>query len=181
VVGAELLVYERGARFEGRLDVDDSGEVLVVDLDQAERLLGRARVGGQHDRHPVADVVDLADGERRVVGDLDVLGDRPAAGQPDRELARQVHAGENRDHPRQRAGGPGVDPADTGVGERAAQHRHVERARRRDVVGPGGPAGDQRGVLAAGHALPDEGRSLGDLGHVARLLARSAFRRIRPE
>jgi hypothetical protein len=172
VVGAQLLVHQWGARFEGGLDVHDRRQLLVVDLYEPERLVGRARVGRQHDGNSVADVVDLAPRQRRVVGDLDVLRDRPPARQADRELARQVLAGEDGHDAGPRAGGARVDTPDPGVRERAPDDRHVERAGRGDVVGPRGSAGDQCGVLAAGHAPADEGRGLGGLRHLARLLAR---------
>ena len=63
------------------LHVDDCRQRLVVDLDRLERVRGGVAVAGDDDRDRVADVPHLVDGERRVGGQLHVLGHRPRARQ----------------------------------------------------------------------------------------------------
>ena len=59
---------------------------LVFDLDELQGVLGLVAVGRQNDGHRLPGEVDLVMGQGRVVRDLDVLRDRPAAEGPRRRL-----------------------------------------------------------------------------------------------
>ena len=71
----EHLVLQR------RLHVDDCRQRLVVDLDRLERVRGRIAVACDHDGNRVADVPHLVHRERRVRGQLHVLGYGPCTRQ----------------------------------------------------------------------------------------------------
>ena len=73
LVGPEVLVDERRAVLERRLEVGDRGQRLVVDEDVLGRVLHLVAAVADDDGDRVADVVDLADRERPVVevADLD--------------------------------------------------------------------------------------------------------------
>jgi len=79
-VGAELGVHEHLV-LQRRLHVDDRRQRLVVDLDGLEGIRRRVTVTRDDDRHRVADVPHLVDGERRVGRQLHVLGHGPRARQ----------------------------------------------------------------------------------------------------
>jgi hypothetical protein len=153
LVGALVGVHQ-DLVLERLLHVHDRGQRVVVDLDRLQRVRGRVAVAGHHHGDALADVPDLVDRERVVVGVHHVRGHRPRAGQR-AELVGEVGAGEGGHHPGplQRSGH--VDPGDPGVRDRAAHDRHVQQARHRDVVGPPGPAGDQPAVLLAAQRLAD--------------------------
>lgn len=154
VVGAHLLVDDGGPVGEGVGHVDHGGQLGVLDVDEVGSVACGRGAGGEHDRDAVADVVDLVAGERAVVRDADVLGDRPAARDAGEELVVHVGGGEDRADPGDGGRGVGIDRDDPGVRQRAAHDDHVQGPGWRDVVGPGGPAGEQRPVLLALHAGP---------------------------
>ena len=72
LVGAELLVDERRAVFERRLGVDDHGQRLVLDEHILGRVDDRVLVLAEDGRHGLTDVLDLAAGQRPVLGGLDL-------------------------------------------------------------------------------------------------------------
>ena len=62
----ELLVHQD--LVFGRLDlVEYRRQLLVFGDDELRRLLGDVRIGGEHDRDRLADIMHLADGEDRLV------------------------------------------------------------------------------------------------------------------
>ena len=112
--------------------VGDRAQHLVVDVDEVERLGRGLLVAGDHRRHRIADEADEVAAERMLVlaDRQDAVGDREVvAGQ------HQVDAVE----------GPGprhVDRPDARVRHRRSQQPAVHRARRQQVVGEAGLAGD---------------------------------------
>lgn len=116
------------------------------------------RVGGRVRSRRFPCVAHLGGRDRRVVGQHDVLGHGPGAGEGAHAL-REIGAAERGDHARAFERGGDVDPVDAGVRHGAAQDRQVQHPRGVDVVGPTGLSGEQPGVL-----LAEPGRA--DLGHV---------------
>ena len=134
------------------LQVDDRIERVVLDVDGIERIAGLGVGPGEHDRDPVADVVHLVHGQRVVRRVLHVLGDRPRARHRCGPQVGQLGAGEHLDDAGQTLRRRRVDRRDAGVGERAAQDGHVQRAGQDEVIGEAGLAGEQGRVLPAQHA-----------------------------
>ena len=72
-VRAEVVVEDRRAILERPLRIDDRGQRLVLHLDKLRRVASlRARLR-EHDRHAVADVARLVDGQRTVIRLVRVL------------------------------------------------------------------------------------------------------------
>ena len=154
-VGVVVVVHGRRRVLERRLRIDDDGQRVVLD----DHLLGGVDHGvlvPADDRgDALADVADLAAGERPVVGHAHV-----DAGRLPEEHARRRHVGDvlAREHrldvlALERGGG--VDRHDAGVRLGGAHEGHVELAGHDHVVHVGGPAGDQARVLLALERLPD--------------------------
>ena len=99
----------------GRLDlVEDRRQLLVFGDDELRRLLGDMRIGGEHDRDRLADIVHLADGEDRLV-----VEGRAVIGLRD-DLA-DVLGGDHAVDAGHLLGGADVDRLDAAVGDRAAE------------------------------------------------------------
>ena len=126
-IGPEVLEDWRARRVEGLVGVGDGRELVVLDLDKLQGVLGEVAALGHHDGDRVADqphLVGCHDGE------LD--GRRPEDPRRWRaggEEPLDVFAGHGHDHARQLAGRRHVDAEDAGVGQRAAQEGGVEHAR----------------------------------------------------
>lgn len=147
-VGALVGVDQWGALGECGLQVQDRGQRGVVDLDRLQGVGGRVPVAGHDHGHRVTGVAHLVDGDRRMVGQHDVLGHRPGAGQR-AQAVREVGAAERGDHTGPFECRGDVDAVHARVGHGAAQDRQVEQAGGVDVVGPAGLSGDEPGVLLA--------------------------------
>ena len=157
-------VQLHGAVRESRLHVEHRLKRLVVHVDELERVGGGVAVAGDHARHDLAAVPDGVHRHRRVLGDNDVRGDGPGAGQ--RALLRgEVGAGVGGEDPGGLAGRGHVDGGDPRVRVRAAQERDMHHAGERDVVGPVGLPGDQAGVFLPCPGLADLGRGEIGRGH----------------
>ena len=126
----------------------DHREDLVVDLDQADRVLGGVLGLGHHRRHLLALEADLVGGQHG----LGVAGE---GGHPGQVVLRHQVAGHHGDHARDCGGRGGVHGTDAGVCVRAAQDCHVEHARERDVVQVVPLATEEAGVLLALDGLAD--------------------------
>jgi hypothetical protein len=106
-----LLVDGIVGRLERVLHPQDRRQHLVIDVDQGQRLEGDLLVVGGHRGDAVADVLRLADGERRLV----------ARDGEDAELARGFRADDRRADAGERERLRGVDPADACVRVRGTQ------------------------------------------------------------
>ena len=139
---------------ERLLGIDDHGQRVVLD----EHLLGgvddAVLVVADDDRDALADVLDLALGQRPVLGRLDLHARR----HPGHRQARgdvEVLAGEDPVDAGQLAGAGGVDRDDLGVRLGRADDRHVEHAGHHHVVDVAAAAGDHPRVLLAPERLAD--------------------------
>ena len=72
-----VVTDQRGVGIERLARVDDRGQRLVLDVDQAERVVGRVLVGRDHEGDLLALETDLVPGEHR----LGVVGDRRHPGE----------------------------------------------------------------------------------------------------
>ena len=165
LVGAEVGVDERLGVVDRLLGIDDDRQRVVLD----EHLLGgvddAVLVVAEDDRDALADVLDLALGERPVLGRLDLdarrhPGHRQAGGDV------EVLAGEDAVHAGQLPRAGGVDRDDLGVRLGRADDGHVEHAGDDHVVDVAPAAGDHPRVLLAPQRLADPlavgARLLGD-------------------
>ena len=122
LVGAELLVDQRGALRERRRRVVDRRQLCVLDLDELERRLGDlGRLGGDR-RDLVADAADLAALERRLV-----------LGEAERDRL-DVGAGQDGEHAGQRPRPRRVDAHEARVRHARAEDPPVGQTRQREVV-----------------------------------------------
>ena len=133
----------RGSALRERLGrVHDHRQRLVVDDDRLAGVLGDVGVVGD-------DRGDLLALEAHLVGGQHRLRVVAQGGHP-REVAGRHHlAGEHQPDARDVPGLAGVDGADPGVGDRAAQDLHVQHAGQHDVVDVVAPAPDEAVVLDA--------------------------------
>ena len=118
----QLLVDERRVRSQRLLDCQDRGQLLIIDLDQPAGLPRRRLVLGRHCRDRLADIADLADGDRGLVLDE---GAHP--------VIAEILAGQHGMHARVGARRRGVVAQDPGVSVGALQDRAVEHSRAREI------------------------------------------------
>ena len=136
-VVTELLVDEGRPGLHRGLGIDHRLERLVLDLDQLGAILGDVAAVGEHRRHRLADVADLADGHARPLALLehgrreDLLAERQTHGL---ERGRDVLAGEDAAHAGQPERRAGVDAGDPGVRVRTADEGDVQGSRQPDVI-----------------------------------------------
>ncbi len=148
VAGERLArVDERRAGRQRLLERDHGGQRRVVDLDQLERLGGGRFVDRDHRGHRIALVAGDVHGEHRAVAE------RGAVERLD--PAREIGAGEHRQHARVRAGAARIDAIDPRVRVGRAQHLRVRHARHREVGDVARAPGDLLGGVDARDRLPD--------------------------
>ena len=149
VVGS-ARVRGDGRGFDGRPHVGHRGQDLVVDLDEAGRILRDIAAVGDDDGDWLADDAhllprqhvlhtDLADGRVRDIERQALLAHHLG----------QVSPGEHGVNSGMRLGLGGVDAPDGRVGVRRAHQRGMQHSRQRDVVDEAAPAGEEGGVLLA--------------------------------
>ena len=163
VVGP-VVVDQRGAGGQGGLGIDHRRQVLVLDGDQLQGVLGDVAALGHHRGDGLAHEDHLVDGHDRPL-DLAQGGDggqvvvEPAAG------GGHLLAGEHGQHAGQDHGPGGVDGADAGVGLGASQDGDVAQVGAVDVAQVVALAGEEPGVLGA----PNAGVAVAVSGAGARL------------
>ena len=170
--GLQLIVHMHVRRH--RLDlVEHRRQFLVFGDDQLRRLLGDVRVGGQHDRHWLADEPHLVDRQDRLVVERRAvigIGDHLA----------DVVGGDDAVHARHRAGRAHVDALDAAMRHGAAEDLSVQHAGQPHVVDVFGAAGDLLARFEPRHRAADLGaRHYGvhRLGAPASRACRTARRR----
>ena len=146
VVGAPLDVVadHRRVRVERLAGVHDGRQVVVLDVDQLERVPGGVLVLGDDHRHLLALEAHLVGGE----DGLHVGAQRRHPGEVER---LEGGPGDDRPHLRVRLRLAGVDRHDPGVRDGAAQDRGVQHAGDDEVVEVVPLATQEAGVLLAEH------------------------------
>ena len=126
-VVAPVLVHERGARLARRAHVADRRQFFEIQGYARRDILGFG--ARRRDAHgdELADMPDLAGRERRLLGDLEARQSRHC---PDRVDAAQIRRGEN---PIPNGVG-NFDPANAGMGQRAANEGDVLHAGEADIA-----------------------------------------------
>ncbi len=159
VVG-NVVVDERRTRGACLRRIDDRGKDFVVHFDEFGGVLRLIQRFGDDHCDLVADVPYLALRKRRVSRFLHGLavdvGDQPAAREPV-HLAGDVVAVVDRDHPRGRFGGCGIDRADACVRVNRAQEICVDLTRDGHVVRVASVAGQETIILFAANGLAEYG------------------------
>jgi hypothetical protein len=159
-------------RSAGRLlEVHDRRQRLVLGDHRLGGIVGGVLAAGQHHRHRVADVTDLADRERQMRRRFHIGSDRPGARQRTGPLPLQIWAGEGGHHPGQGQGRRHVDGADAGVRHRAAHHGGVQRTRHHQVGDKTSFTAEQGRILPAPDPGADDSWRNLDGGHDAALAA----------
>ena len=126
-----------------------AGRILVLNLDQFDRVFGDAAILGDYSGDGLAHVPDFVD------------GDRPLVDRARRERRQRVHplpavlAGQHPEHAWQPLGGPGVDADNAGVRVRAAQNRGVRHPWQLEIVDEATLAAQQPRVFDSLDALAD--------------------------
>ena len=147
--GMERLVFDDnpfrrigrgGGRFadRGGDDVADEPDPAVRDHRQLRAASGRA--------------VRVFENQIHEPGDQGIAGDRPDA------VGGEIGGGQHVDGARRRLRRRDVDPPDTGMGVRRAQHRGVGLPVEADVVGVAAPAAQEAHVLLPKNRLSDPAR-----------------------
>src|SRR3990172_350001 len=121
-----------GAGRERFFRVSNRRQRLVLHVDQVERVARRIAIFGDNRRHSVAHVTDLVDRQDVMLGNSQsrVAG----GGRQSADLIAQLRAGENRDNAGMAPRRVRVEAFDLGMRVRASKYRHVEHARKPDIV-----------------------------------------------
>ena len=121
---------------------------VVVDVDQADRILGDVAVDRHHHRDALADVEHVVAGERALRLGMGEVGSRYQQRQWRIESA-DIVAGIHLDHTVERFRGAGIDRADFRPGDHAAGERRVQRAWEVDIVDEATLAAQEGGICVA--------------------------------
>ncbi len=137
---------DRRSRRKRRRSIRDGVQILVLDVDQRQRLLGDLDAVGRDRRDLVAQAPHLVALERHVV-----LGE-----DAERPLVRHVGGGQHRVHAGQRPGPARVDAHDARMHARRAQDLRVELAGEIQIVQVARLAARLVGRVELRDALADE-------------------------
>jgi hypothetical protein len=141
----------------GRLvRVNHGWQRFVVDVDQLERVVRLIVRFSHDDGDGVADVADDVDRDGAVRGDVQPgIRQEPGAGNA-LQPGLGVGPGEDGHHARRAAGAAGIEAANPGVSVGTPQNRRMEHARKREIGGVAGRAGQEPRVLAAPDARTED-------------------------
>ena len=150
-VRAEAVVHEGSTVVERPLRVDHRGQLLVLHLDERQRVLGEVAAVGDDHRDALADIADLVHGQAPpgVRGRV-----RTEVGQRVAQLGG-LRAGDHRVHPRGGQRLDGVDGGDRRVRVRAPQDRGVKHAGQGHVTDVAPAPAQELRVLDAPDRLAD--------------------------
>ena len=153
VVGHVVVQLRRAVADRGFL-VDHGGQHFVVDVDQADRVVGLGLRFRDHQRHAFADEANAIDRDHRPVRHLGARDDPVRNDRAD--LAGEIALP---DKPRRTPGAALAAERSTllmiGMGMRRSQHRHMQHARQLDVVDVAALAGEELEILAPPERLAD--------------------------
>ena len=143
--------HARRVGLQRLLDVEDRGQLLEVELDPLDRLVGRLLALG-HDRGDrLAAVADALGGEHLLLVRLD-----PDQAEDRVDVLGDVRGGQRAHEAGDLLGLAEVDPLDARVHERVADHLEMEHPGVADVVDVLGRAGDVAHAVAALDVAPDD-------------------------
>ena len=146
----------RSIRLEGLLGIENERQLLVVDLDELERLLGHVPVDRGHGGHGLADethrvVEHVAQVRSDILGRVAVLATPGDGARTVDHLVRLVC--DDGPHARQGLSPRRVDTADARVWVRAPQDASVQHPRKPHVTCIGGLPGDTLVGIDAGDVV----------------------------
>jgi hypothetical protein len=149
-IGRGVPMGERRPGLKRRDAIGRRRQRLVIHIDQRGRILGQIAAVGHYDGDRLAHKAGFVFGEAiRHIG----LLDRRARHQERHGLplhrGRQIREGKDRVHARKRKRRALVEPADAGMGMRAAQNHRVEHAGQLDVVHKAAASGQEVRILLA--------------------------------
>ena len=159
LVPRHVVMHELGPGGHRILERAHSGEGVVIDLDQLDRVLRLIAAAGSDGRNAFSHVSQAVPGEHGPLGH-----DNPGRCQvhPHR-FARtfEVVGAEGRDDARRPTSGPKVDALEVRMSEWTAQECDVQVAFWLEVIDEACRPAQQRAVLEAGHARADRSVSSG--------------------
>ena len=171
-IAAHVVMDPRRFIRQRIFQIDDRGQRLEFDGDVGERILGEIAAFREHHRQRLADVADLAFGERHLGALIegDVLDrrrrDQQRTGRP---VITEILGGIDRDDAGARPRRGNIDRSNARVRDVAAQEGCVQHSGKFDVVDEQRLTGQQPGVLVAGNRRAEIAR-----GHNVHFCCRSA-------
>jgi hypothetical protein len=158
-VAGDVRKELRRARRHRLLGGGDRRQPLVFDLDRLGGVARRRERFGDHERHRLADMPHVTDGQhraRRVVPRRPVaIVERRHAGEVAEAVGAHVLAGRDEQHAGHRPRRRRIDPLDPRMRHRRPQHEGPRHPRQDDVVRIAPAAGDEPQILVAPHGLAD--------------------------
>jgi hypothetical protein len=145
-------VNQRGSGFQALFEIDHGRQLLELDVDIVERVLGDISACGDHDGEGFADMANLVLGERnlRPLVENDTgnrgRGHQQRAGLP---VITEVVGGVGGDHARSLQGLRNIDLQDSRMRDLAAQQRRMQHPRQFDVIDEQRLAGEKPAILVA--------------------------------
>ena len=138
--------------------VADRREFGVVDCDEVGSVFRQVWIVGNHDRHRLTYIADMAPGQHRLQVSRKVTG--VGTDSHRNRWHADVGAGQDRPHARKLQRVAYVDRTQNGMCDRRADHAHPELARALLVVGEMADARKQPGILEPPHAAADVAHQL---------------------
>jgi hypothetical protein len=144
LVGQQIGMQDGCVGLHRRQRIEHRGQLLVLHVDEGERLLGRLGVDGRHGGHALADEADAVARHDRLV-----LQAAPHEG------GRVVRAGQDDSHAPHPRGAAGVDAHDARVRQRAAKALRPQRTWQGEIRRVAGGTRDLRHPVLANDRPPD--------------------------
>ncbi|MHC2348643.1 hypothetical protein ACVMIL_009853 [Bradyrhizobium barranii subsp. barranii] len=149
-------IDQRATNLSCTVDIDDDGEVLVIDLDQLQRIFRNRPALGDDGHHSLPGPDHAVERQWQLRSRRHALEVIERAG-PGRADLCEILAGGNEMHAFERARLLGIDGDDLRVRMRTAQERSVEHARQAEVADIASAAGEQPLGVRARHGAADIG------------------------
>ncbi len=149
-------IDQRATNLARTVDIDDDGEVLVIDLDQLQRIFRKRPALGDDGHHSLPGPDHAVERQWQLRGRRHALEVVERAG-PGRADLCEVLAGGNEMHPFERARLLGIDGDDLRVRMRTAQERGMEHARQLEIADIASAPGEQPLGVRPRHGPADIG------------------------
>jgi hypothetical protein len=158
-IRVELAANRRRPDGSGVTAIRSRGKHIVVDPHQGGGVLGDIAVVGKHDRDRLPDIGHFAIGQRKRPEAVERRsGIGMAQHAPLREDRGEMIERERGVHPSERERVVHCHGADRRMRMRAAHECRMQHAGKRDVIDEAPLAGEERPILEARNACPDQGR-----------------------